>query len=70
MDNKSKRKQQRVKEKNEFIILIILLLLLLAVLIFVDKKFSMKVKSRPYEGEIQTYDGFLQRNLSNPLGLE
>lgn len=70
MDSNTKRQEYRKKEKMEMVIFIILLIIVFIVVIYVDKKFKRKITRREFEGEVQTYDGSLQRNISNPLGLE
>ncbi|MFH1093457.1 MAG: hypothetical protein V1739_04780 [Candidatus Omnitrophota bacterium] len=70
MDIKTKKQEYRKKEKKEMVIFIIILIIIILAAIFMDKKFKRKIPKREFEGEVQTYDGSLQRNLSNPLGLE
>ena len=70
MDNKTRKQEYREKEKKEMVIFIIILIIVFIAMIFLDKKFKRKIVMREYEGEVQTYDGSLQRNLSNPLGID
>ena len=70
MDSKTKKQEHRKREKKEMMIFIIVLIVIILAAIFLDKKFKRKLPKRKIEGEVQTYDGSLQRNISNPLGLE
>ncbi|MCG2710815.1 MAG: hypothetical protein L6416_00540 [Candidatus Omnitrophica bacterium] len=70
MDSKIKKQEYRRKEKKEMVIFIIILIIIFLGAIFLDKKFKRKIPRRKFEGEVKTYDGSLQRNLTNPLGLE
>ncbi len=70
MDSKTRRQESRKKEKKDMVIFIIILIVIFFTAIFLDKKFKRKIPRRVFEGEVQTYDGSLQRNISNPLGLE
>ena len=70
MDSKTRIQEYRRKEKKEMMIFIIMLIIVFLVVIFLDKKFKRKIPRRVFEGEVQTYDGCLQRNISNPLGFE
>ena len=69
-DNKSRKQEERRLYQKELTIFIILLLVIFLIMVFLDKKYPDTIEHRPFEGEVQTYDGSLQRNLSNPLGLE
>lgn len=70
MDSKTKKQESRKREKKEMMFFIIVLIIIFLAAIFLDKKFKRKIHKREFEGEVQTYDGSLQRNISNPLGLE
>ncbi|MBI4845808.1 MAG: hypothetical protein HY810_04965 [Candidatus Omnitrophica bacterium] len=70
MDNKSRKQEERKKGQWEMMAFIIALVIGFVLLVFLDKKFAKKIEYRPFEGEVKTYDGSLNRNLSNPLGLE
>ena len=70
MDSKTKKQAYRKKEEKEMVIFIVILIIVVLGVIFLDKKFKRKIKMREFEGEVQTYDGSLQRNITNPLGLE
>lgn len=70
MDPKKRKKEYREKEQKELIFFIIILIVILIAAIFIDKKFKRKIEFKEYDGEVQTYDGSLQRNISNPLGFE
>ncbi len=70
MDSKTRKQEYRRKEKKEMVIFVIILIIIFLAAIFLDKKFKRKISRRVFEGEVQTYDGSLQRNITNPLGLE
>ncbi|MDD5746315.1 MAG: hypothetical protein PHO30_03525 [Candidatus Omnitrophica bacterium] len=70
MDNKRKKQLQWLRWQQWLISFIVFLLIVFVFLIIIDKKFSKRIERRPFEGEVKTYDGSLQRNLSNPLGSE
>ena len=70
MDIKNRKQQERKKEKKEMILFVIVLVIIFFAVIFLDRKFKRKIVLREFEGEVQTYDGSLHRNISNPLGLE
>ncbi len=70
MDNKRKKQLQWLRWQQCLISFIVFLLIVFVFLIIIDKKFSKRIERRPFEGEVKTYDGSLQRNLSNPLGSE
>ncbi len=70
MNSKIKKQEHRRKEKKEMLIFIIILIVIILGAIVLDKKFKRKIRRREFEGEVQTYDGSLHRNISNPLGLE
>ncbi len=70
MDNKQNRQLYWRRWQRWLITVIVGLLVVLAAFIIIDKKFPKRIERRPFEGEVKTYDGSLQRNLSNPLGSE
>ncbi|MBU1045357.1 MAG: hypothetical protein KJ915_13290 [Candidatus Omnitrophica bacterium] len=72
MDNKHKKLAQREEEKRQFIVLIMFLIILFCGLLFMNKRFRPKINHKPseFEEDVKTYDGSLQRNISNPFGVE
>ncbi len=72
MDNKQKRQAQREKEKKQFIAVIVFLVIVFGLLVFMNGRFKRKIVHRPseFEEDIETYDGSLNRNISNPFGSE
>ena len=70
MDNKQKKHDQRLRERNRIILFIISLIAVLAVLIFMNKRFYPKIEHEEssYEEDVKTYEGSLNRNITNPFG--
>jgi len=70
MSDGAKGQEKREREQKGLILFIVFLLCILVLLVLRDKIARKTVKFRPFEGEIETYNGSLHRNLSNPMGSE
>ncbi|MBU4305279.1 MAG: hypothetical protein KJ893_06645 [Candidatus Omnitrophica bacterium] len=74
MDNITKKREERKRERWDLILFIILLIAIFIAWVIIDKKFPEQIRSRKYndkyESDVKTYDGSLHRNLANPLGSE
>jgi hypothetical protein len=72
MNNKRIKQAQRDREKNSIIFFIVALLVILLALMIMNKREPPEVehKTPEYEQDVKTYDGSLNRNISNPFGSE
>ncbi|MFH1460082.1 MAG: hypothetical protein ABIG64_06915 [Candidatus Omnitrophota bacterium] len=70
IENKQKKEEEHNLFQQELIAVIILLLLIFVIIVLWDKLSTPDIISKPFEGEVPTYNGSLHRNIINPLGIE